>query len=249
MSTTAFTTIIFTMQTVGLAAADSYGTLLQTEYPAVSEFLHVVQSLVNPDRETPEKCLFAPSLLSKFIVEAVLPPVSALGILALISVPWYCCGCSCGLRACCNAKRACFDRLRGRQQRRKLKVRWAGEPVLDGTFALITQARASVPAGTRRSISLAGHDSARVWLPRSSVGAPNPDHYTSNSKVELRRLLRGCNVPMTGEEDQDELRRMLRFATACDDNLFDAEKMPEKLQVIRYTISSLVKIIEAVWRC
>jgi hypothetical protein len=28
------------------------------------------------------------------------------------------------------------------------------------------------------------------------------------------------------------MRRMLRFATACDDSQFDAEKMPEKLQVI-----------------
>jgi len=96
MSTTAFATVIFTLQTVALAASDSYGTLLQSEWPAFSEFLDIAQSLLNPDRQTPEKCLFEPSLSAKFIVEAVLPPVSALGMLGLISVPWHCCSFSCG---------------------------------------------------------------------------------------------------------------------------------------------------------
>ena len=39
------------------------------------------------------------------------------------------------------------------------------------------------------------------------------------------------------------MRRMLRFATACDDSQFDAEKMPEKLQVMScHLISSTCRL-------
>ena len=230
-STTAFATIVFTLQTVALAASDSYGTLLQAEHPQVSESLEFVQTFLNPDRETPEKCIFAPSLSSKLVLESLMPPVYALCILATITIPWYHCSFSCGLRPFCNAKRACVDRAKGKRERRKLTVRWDGEPVLDGTYVLIAQGPASVPVGTRRSVSLAGRDPSLVWLSRSSAGAPNPDDYKGLHSVrELRRILRLGNIPTTGKEDQHTLLQMLHFAVDCDDNLFDSEKMPEKFQ-------------------
>jgi hypothetical protein len=230
-STTAFATVVFTLQTVALAASDSYGTLLQSEWPEVSDFFDFVQTVLNPDRETPEKCLFAPSLSSKLAVESVLPPGFAMGVLAAICIPWYFCRFSCGWRPFCNAKRACIDLAKGKQQRRKLTVKWDGEPVLDGTYVLIAQNRAAIPAGTKRSVSLAGHDPSLVWLSRSSVGGPHPDHYKWLSAIELRRILRFGNTPTTGKEDQPTLLQMLHFGIGCDDNLFDSEKMPETFEV------------------
>jgi hypothetical protein len=241
-SSTAFATIVFTLQTVALAGSDSYGTLLQSEWPEVSEFVDLAQSLLNPDRETPEKCLFAPSLSTKLVVESVLPPGFALGVLATICIPWYFCSFSCGWRPFCNTKRACVDRAKGKQERRKLTVKWDGEPVLDGTYVLIAQDRASVPVGTKRSVSLAGHDPSLVWLPRSSVGAPNPDHYKWGSVVELRRLLRLGNTPTTGKEGRHTLLQMLHFAVGCDDNLFDSEKMPETFKT-QQILQSIMHIL------
>ena len=36
------------------------------------------QSALNPDQETPEKCLFAGSLYTNLVVEALLPPLCAI---------------------------------------------------------------------------------------------------------------------------------------------------------------------------
>ena len=50
-STTAFATIVFTLQTATLVVSDSYGSVLQTESPIVASMLAQVQSILNPDKQ------------------------------------------------------------------------------------------------------------------------------------------------------------------------------------------------------
>ena len=49
-ASTAFATIIFTLQTVALVVQDSYGSWLQDEAPTVAAVVGQLQALLNPDR-------------------------------------------------------------------------------------------------------------------------------------------------------------------------------------------------------
>ena len=96
------------------------GQKLQADAPALATALQYLQSLFNPDRETPERCLFPNSLFSKLFVEAVVPPVLAVAVLAAVSLPWHFSSFSCGLRAACDAKRALVDKLNARRKGKRL---------------------------------------------------------------------------------------------------------------------------------
>ena len=64
------------MQTMGLVVSDSFGNFLRDDAPAIAGVIDFFQMAFNPDKQTPEKCLFPTSLVSKLLVEAVLQPVS-----------------------------------------------------------------------------------------------------------------------------------------------------------------------------
>ena len=59
-ATTAFATIVFTMQTIALAAQDSLGGIIRQDFPRVQEWMQFFQGALNPDQETPEKCAATP---------------------------------------------------------------------------------------------------------------------------------------------------------------------------------------------
>jgi hypothetical protein len=69
--------VLFTAQTCGLAVSDSYGASIRAEAPAVGSILDGVQSVLNPGKNAPEMCIFGDDLLSKLIVEALLPMASS----------------------------------------------------------------------------------------------------------------------------------------------------------------------------
>ena len=73
--TAAFGTVIFTLQTVGLVVSDSFATTLRLDLPATAGIVEFLQSGLNPDKQTPEKCFFPVSLAWKLLIEAVLQPV------------------------------------------------------------------------------------------------------------------------------------------------------------------------------
>jgi len=59
-ATTAFATIVFTMQTIALAAQDSLGGIIRQDFPRLQEWMQFFQGALNPDQETPEKCAATP---------------------------------------------------------------------------------------------------------------------------------------------------------------------------------------------
>ena len=204
------------------------------------------------------RCMFAGSLYSNLLVEAVMPPTLALVTVLIISLLWHAVAFSCGLRMVCNTKRAFVDQLKGRFERRKLRVKsgkpvlvpnftklWGGEKLLHGTYARIddrwredkdevdlpkraAKARA-FETDAKRTIKLAGSDVGQVWVAHSSIPASQPKDYDGLDTRRLRRLLRTANVETSGKEDDETLRHMLNFQSECDDDLVDDSMMPRKL--------------------
>jgi hypothetical protein len=249
-ATTGFATIVFTAQTVALAVKDSFGQLLQSEAPGLNEFLDFWQSVLNPDQETPEKCMFSSGLFTNLVVEAVLPPLIALAITLVVSLSWHICGYSCGLRFLCNKKRIISDRLKGKWERFSIKApkfhkkrprltkEWRGERLLSGTYARFQKEKEYEIIGgrsvaikesiTRRTSKLNNSDIGRVWVAPSTMMGPQSSDYDKLDSRQLRRLLRSLNITTTDETDA-ELKRHLRFQLECEDRLFDDSLMPQKL--------------------
>jgi hypothetical protein len=237
-STTAFATIVFTLQTATLVVSDSYGSALQMESPMVAGVLEQAQSILNPDKQTPEKCLFPTSLASKLFVEAILPPVLALLVLTAIALPWHSSGISCGLERSCNKKRSWSDALAGKRKRKNLAKEWQGEGLPDGTYAVMTRrnpddnaaAAGNFPDGnTRPSVELQDGNRGQVWIAHNTIAALEPSDYEQLSVRELRRLLAMANVTTNGTEDQGSLLRTLRFQSDCNEVLVDTSLMPHKI--------------------
>jgi hypothetical protein len=67
-ATTAFATIVFTMQTIALAAQDSLGGILRQDFPHIHEWMQFFQAALNPDQETPEKCATTPFNIPSAVV-------------------------------------------------------------------------------------------------------------------------------------------------------------------------------------
>jgi hypothetical protein len=239
-ATTAFGTIIFTGQTIGLVVADSFQHALATNAPALAGLVDVLQLAVTPDKQALEKCAFPSTLLFKLLVEAVLQPAYAFAILAMIAFSWRTAGFSCGLRRLCDAKHATLDRLAGKMKAKHLKIPWNGEGVLiKGTWAKVaprpTAGLKSLAPSTTRTVGLAECDPARILIAGSTLAAPAATDFDKNDKRELRRMLRALNITTTGRETEQELLKELRFQLDCDDVLFDNSKMPARLQ--RYQIT------------
>ena len=219
MTTTAFSTAIFTLQTVGLAVSDSFDVVLRLEAPALATGLQFVQSVFNPDRETPEKCLFfSTSLSSKLFIEAVLSPLFALAVVVAIALPWHLSEFSCGLRPFFNAKRALVDRVHARLKTKRLVKPWDGGPVVKGTFARVQwragTADTSHTQQATRTLSLAQCEQG-VWFTVKDIAAGEPTDFEGNDERQLRRLLRGLDIHITGRESKSELLRRLRFHLHC----------------------------------
>jgi hypothetical protein len=260
-ATTAFGTIIFTLQTVGLVASESFGVLMQSEAPVVANIVGFFQSALNPDKQAPERCAFPTSLASKLLVEAVGQPIYALLILAAMSAPWYLCGFSCGLRVLCDARRHLSDRTTAKMQAKRLKVPWSGDGILvKGTWARVTSAtgtEAPKPSAAR-TVSLANCDSEHIFVARSTLAAPKAADFSHNDERELSRLLRGLD--MTGNmATKSEMLDSLRFHIACDDSLFDNSVMPAKLHryqiwqacmhLLVYYFAPCTRALEVYWLC
>jgi hypothetical protein len=213
--------------------SDSYGASMQEDSPAVASIFDGLQYVLNPDKHTPEACLFGDSLPSKLIVEAVLPLLCASLILTAIGIPWHACKFSCGLRACCNVRRAFMERIKARLARKKLSTSWEGDVVVNGTLALVqkeTVAEREQSNGKKRSITLTASDRAKVLLALNTIPGPHPNDFKHLSTRQLRRLLRGLNMPTSVREEKAELLRRVRFAMDCDDKAFDSEPLPDKLE-------------------
>jgi hypothetical protein len=160
--------------------SDSFHDVLQEHVPALAGLVNILQLVATPDKQAPEKCAVPMTLFFKLLVEAVLQPAYAFLILAAIAVSWRTAGLSCGLRALCDAKRAASDRLSGKMQAKRLKVRWKGEGILvKGTWAkvVVKPAAGSKPSALR-TVALTDCDPTQVrgqcrWLPgyAMSVGS------------------------------------------------------------------------------
>ena len=126
-----------------------------------------------------------------------------------------------------------MERLQARLARKKLSAIWNGGVLVDGTQALVpkqTVAERERSDGKRRSVALAASDRGRVRIARSNIPGPQPHHFGTNSLDELRRLLRSLNISTSGHEEKEELLRLVRFATECDDPGFDSAPLPEQLE-------------------
>ena len=232
-ATTSFATVIFTAQTIGLAVSDSYSRMLRAEAPMMYSFLNYAQSMMNPDTEAPEQCFFGNSLISKLFVNAILPPLFALFVLTVIYIPWHFCKFSWGLRWLCHKKRALADKIQTLWRAKKLTVRWQGEQLLDGTYAIVKQQKLDKARSTR-TIPLADCEAGQVWLAANTIAAPQPSDFDTLSVRELRRLLRGFNISTDGHDDEDSLLKRIRFHTECDDMLFDKTLLPTKFKAFQF---------------
>jgi predicted outer membrane repeat protein len=230
--TTAFSTAVFTLQTVGLAVSDSFSMMLREDAPALATALEYTYSVFTPDRQTPEKCLFPSSLFSNLFVEAVLPPVFATAILAAIALPWHYGSTSCGLRQACDARRALVDKIQASWKGKRLVKKWAGGPILLGTFARVRQLgdRGGGEEQTTRTLSLADCDRDQIWTSYRDIGAAQQADFAELDERQLQRLLRMGDIHTAGRETKPELLRRLRFHVHCDDPLYDNAPMPTQLQ-------------------
>jgi hypothetical protein len=192
------------------------------------------QSVVNPDKNAPELCLFGDSLLSQLIAEALLPLAYTSVTLTAIGLPWYAVSFSSGLRPCCNMRRTALEQFKARRQRKKLFASWDGDVLVDGTLALVSKQTVAAERerneGKKLSVVLAGSDRGHVLLARATIQGSHPSDFNENSPRQLRRLLRSLNIPTTGHEQKEELLKKTRFAMECDDAGFDSALMPDQGQ-------------------
>jgi hypothetical protein len=273
VQTTAFSTVVFTLQTVGLVASDSFAPFLEREAPAVAELANVLQSMLNPDKNAPEKCLFPPTLTSKFVVDAVLPPVLTLAVLAAVGASWHFAALSLGVRPCCDAKRAAADRVTAGLQRRKLTQpteQDAAGPLLKGTWAGVRRrpaaggpdeaaAETRRGRGPKRTVALDECERDQIWLDPHTVAAAGARDFEQNDDRQLRRMLRGYGVSTHGTEPRRELLHAVRFHLSCDDTMFDNARMPSRLHayqivhammhVFVYYFAPVTRALELNWLC
>ena len=242
----AFAAVVFTAQTCGLAVSDSYGATIREDSPAVASMFDGMQYVLNPDKHTPEVCVFGDSLPSKLILEAVLPLLCAFLILTAISTPWHACEFSCGLRPCCNARRAFMERIKARLARKKLSASWDGDVLVNGTLALVqkeTVVEREQSNDKKHSITLAASDRAKVLLALNSIPGPHLNDFENLSARQLRRLLRSLNMPTSLREEKAELVRRVQFAVDCEDKTFDSEPLPDKLERWQLTQAYLLVLV------
>jgi hypothetical protein len=263
-ATTAFGTMIFTAQTAGLIVADSFQEELQSSASWLGGLVDVLQLVATPDQQAPEKCALPTTLFSKLFVEAVLQPAYAFAILMALSLPWHFAGLSCGLRGLCDAKRALSDRVVGKMQSKRLKVRWTRDGVLlKGTWARVAAKPAAgqnaLAAMALRTVAMADCDPDHIFVSGSTLAASAVADYALLDERQLRRLLRSLSMDTTGRETKPEMLRHLRFHVDCDDSLFDNDKMPDKLQryqitqacmhLLMYFFTPCTRALEVYWLC
>lgn len=263
-ATTAFGTIIFTVQTVGLVVADSFQDALESSASALAGVVDILQLAATPDKQTPEKCAFPTTLFFEMLVTAVLQPAYAFALLAAVSLAWHKFGCSCSIRRLCDAKQAVADCMAARLQAKSLTARWAGGGVLlQGTWARVQIKPQSGPtpeaAHMTRTVALSDCDPAQIFVSRSTLAAPASNDFEENDPRQLRRLLRGYNIATTATDTKPELLHVLRFHVDCDDALFDNSRMPKNLQryqilqacmhLLMYFFAPCTRAFEAYWLC
>ena len=198
--------------------------------------------------------MFPTSLASKLFVEAILPPLLALLVLAAIAMPWHSVGISCGLQRGCNKKRSWSDTLAGKRKRKKLTKEWQGEGLPDGTYAVMMRRNSDDNAAApgnfqdgnmRRSIELQDGHRGQVWIAHSTIAASEPSDYEQLSVRELRRLLAMANVTTTGKEDQRSLLRTLRFQSDCNEVLVDTSLIPRKVHAYQIKQACFLVLLRA----
>jgi hypothetical protein len=217
--------------------------------PTVAYLLSVLQQLLNPDQEQPERCLFQETLFTKFIVGAVLPVLVTGGVLTGVTLPWYATGKTCGFRPVMKVLHMGRDiALTFVANFSAMDMKWNGEGRLRvGTFARLVQSEHAVldKYGTswkrRMAQGLYGFksDSDRtiavvpgqeVWVKETEVGGPEANDFSQLDHRELMRLLRMASYEVSGFMPKAQLLRLLRFTVDSDDVQYDPRPPPLQIK-------------------